>query len=242
LISGGIDGTEDTSAIDAASKEAIKSLEEGDETDDVTENGKNGKEKTKGMGIPFRFEVDKILIFDFRLHAQDLLNANHSKETKLSVIELQEVSMFRKDLTIRKGQGKREGIYLDTVLWRLINKLIAALIRHNSIAMITLCAAGAANHTFHGASAAVSGAGTLATEGFIGAKSLAADAKTLAAEGFTGAKLATEGVLQTGKMASRRVSLMGKAILNPFVSGEVTEHDNHAQVPSEHSDSPTIVK
>jgi hypothetical protein len=41
----------------------------------------------------------------------------------------------------------RRGIYLDDVLWRFVNKLLAELLYHNTLSMMILITSAAANHT-----------------------------------------------------------------------------------------------
>lgn len=113
----------------------------------------------KGFGIPYRLEIDQLYLHDVQLHAQDFLNAKHSKDKKAGVIKLKSLTMFRNELTAapdRRLGGKRQGIYLDDVVWRLVNKLLSELLRHNSLAMMVLLSSAAANRT---SSAVSSGAG-----------------------------------------------------------------------------------
>ena len=125
---------------------------------------KSKKDAWKGFGVPFRLEIDQLYLIDLRLNAQDFLNAKHTKGSKASAIKLQSLTMFRNELTLptkKKLDKHRRGIYLDDVVWRLVNKLLAELLRHNSIAMMVLLSSAAANN----ATSAVSSAGSLAYQG-----------------------------------------------------------------------------
>ena len=111
---------------------------------------KNKKDAWKGWGVPYKLEIDYLLLHDLQLHAQDYLNAEHSKQSKRSVIKLNTMGMVRTELTLspdRNVGGKRRGIYLDDVVWRLINKLLSELLKKNSIAMMLLLSSAAANRT-----------------------------------------------------------------------------------------------
>jgi len=119
-------------------------------TASVKSNEKKKKETAKGFGIPYKLEIDQLYLHDVQLHAQDFLNAKHSKDRKAGVIKLKSLTMFRNELTAspdRRLGGKRQGIYLDDVVWRLVNKLLSELLRHNSIAMMVLLSSAAANRT-----------------------------------------------------------------------------------------------
>jgi hypothetical protein len=125
----------------------------------------------KGFGLPYLFEIDALQLDRLELHTQDFLNANHAKATKASIIKLKSLSMSRHDLTKpskltkeekqQKVKKYRRPLYLDDVVWRLVNKLLAELLLHNSIAMMVLLSSAAANHT----TSVVSSAGSLAYHG-----------------------------------------------------------------------------
>jgi len=126
-------------------------------------------DKWKGFGVPYTLEIDQLYLHDVQVHAQDFLNSKHSKDRKAGVIKLKSVTMFRSELTDapdRKVSKNRRGIYLDKVVWRLVNKLLAELLRHNSIAMMVLLTSAAANRT----TSAVSSGANVATSGATTAK------------------------------------------------------------------------
>lgn len=120
---------------------------------------KNKKSDKNDFGIPRNLEIDQLYVHDIQVHAQDFLNAKHTKDRKAGVIKLKSLVMFRTELTLppdRRVGGKRRGIRLGMVVWRLVNKLLSELLRHNSIAMMVLLSSAAASHT---TSAVSSGAG-----------------------------------------------------------------------------------
>lgn len=125
----------------------------------------------KGFGFPYLLEIEALQLDRLELHAQDFLNASHSTHFSASVIKLKSLSMSHKDLTkppkndgttVAAGRRpKRRPLYLDEVVWRLVNKLLADLIKNNSIAMMVLLSSAAANN----ATSVVTSAGSLAYAG-----------------------------------------------------------------------------
>lgn len=131
------------------------------------------KESKKGFGVPYLFDIDNLQLDRLELHTQDFLNSTHS-DVKYGVIKLKSLSMNRKDLTkppkndltMSEAENafyrhKRRPLFLDDVVWRLVNKLLAELIKNNSIAMMVLLSAAAANN----ATSVVSSAGSIAYSG-----------------------------------------------------------------------------
>jgi hypothetical protein len=95
----------------------------------------------RGFGVPYKFEVDFILLHDFQIHAQDLLTLVRTKDTKDGVIKLSTLAMLRNDLTLppdNVSDGHRRGIYLDAVVLRLVSRLVSELLRKNFVAMALL--------------------------------------------------------------------------------------------------------
>jgi hypothetical protein len=95
----------------------------------------------RGFGVPYKFEVDFILLHDFQIHAQDLLTLVRTKDTKDGVIKLSTLAMLRNDLTLppdNELDGHRRGIYLDAVVLRLVSRLVSELLRKNFVAMALL--------------------------------------------------------------------------------------------------------
>ena len=95
------------------------------------------------------------------------------EQTRLSAIKLKHFHMLRTELTLRPdhhhhhrsnnnnhhhhqsttgnhhnhNRNHRRGIYLDDVLWRFVNKLLAELLYNNTLSMMILITSAAANHT-----------------------------------------------------------------------------------------------
>lgn len=129
----------------------------------------------KGFGLPYELDIQALLLDNLELHTQDFLNASHAEDFKASVIKLKTLSMSHRELTKppkgdstkkpdgapSKSTGKRRPLYLDDVVWRLVNKMLAELLRNNSIAMMVLLSSAAANN----ATSVVSSAGSLAYGG-----------------------------------------------------------------------------
>ena len=99
------------------------------------------------------------------------------EQTRLSAIKLKHFHMLRTELTLRPDHHHhhhqsnnnnhhhhqsttgnhhnhnrnrnhhRRGIYLDDVLWRFVNKLLAELLYNNTLSMMILITSAAANHT-----------------------------------------------------------------------------------------------
>lgn len=151
----------------------------------------------KGFGFPYQLDIDALQLDRLELHAQDFLNASHSSQLRASVIKLKSLSMSHRDLSKPPKSsdhsnpdylGKRRPLYLDDVVWRLVNKLLAELLKHNSIAMMVLLSSAAANN----ATSVVTSAGSLAYAGASGATSVVTGAGSLAYAGVsTGGKLLT---------------------------------------------------
>jgi hypothetical protein len=157
----------------------------------------------KGFGFPYLLEIDALQLDRLELHTQDFLNAHHASGMSASVIKLQSLSMSHRDLTkppkntesgsvkgndaaAGKGRHKRRPLYLDDVVWRLVNKLLAELLKNNSIAMMVLLSSAAANNT----ASVVSSAGSLAYQGAATGGKVVSSAGSLAYQSAaTGGKL-----------------------------------------------------
>lgn len=152
----------------------------------------NPNQPKKGFGFPYLLDIDVLQLDRLELHTQDFLNASHSTHSKASVIKLKTLSMSHRELTKPpkptkaeasdpEKRHKRRPIYLDDVVWRLVNHLLADLLKNNSIAMMVLLSSAAANNT----ASVVSNAGSLAYSG-----------------AATGGKLAYAGAATGGKILS----------------------------------------
>lgn len=111
---------------------------------------KRERDAWKGWGVPYLLEVDQLYVHDIRLHASDFLNARHTKDDKASAIKLKSFTMFREELTLSpdKKIGKnRRGIYLDDLVWRLVNKLVRELLIHNSVGILMILTSAVATNT-----------------------------------------------------------------------------------------------
>ena len=144
---------------------------------------KKEKKKNNHYGVPYILEINRIILLDIRVRAQDFLQSKHSLIQ--NEIEIQIMSMFRRDLTIKGPPNSyRRGIYLDTVVWRIINHIVAALFATNKFTMLSILSTAAAaqsadlltsgvSNTLQGAAkgvnmvlhGAVSGVGTVVTSG-----------------------------------------------------------------------------
>lgn len=131
-------------------------------------------QRRKGFGLPYPLDIEALRLDGLELHTQDFLNASHAADSSASVIRLKSLSMNHRDLTKppkadstasdsigRAPHSQRRPLYLDDVVWRLVNKLLAELLKYNSIAMMVLLSSAAANRT----SSVVSSAGSLAYQG-----------------------------------------------------------------------------
>ena len=158
--------------------------EEEEEVEEEANNKGDKKEANNHFGIPYKLEIDRLSIFNLRLHAADFVAASHMKSSKMfGDIRIVSMNMLRRELT-KKGKGgsnRRKGIYFDEVVWRLVNQLISELRQTNKIAMTTLLAMGSVSH----ASAAVSGVVTGAASGAERVVAGAAGIMTGAAKGVT---------------------------------------------------------
>jgi hypothetical protein len=114
---------------------------------------------TRGFGVPFRFEIDEFYLARVEIHAQDFLTASHVKDSDLSAIKISLLSMFRRDDLSKpnpKG-GRRLPLYLDEVVFRLLNKLIAILLAENGVAFMSLIGGAMVNRTTAVVTGAVEG-------------------------------------------------------------------------------------
>lgn len=142
-------------------------------------------QRRKGFGLPYPLDIEALRLDGLELHTQDFLNASHAADSSASVIRLKSLSMNHRDLTKPPKadstasdsigcapHSQRRPLYLDDVVWRLVNKLLAELLKYNSIAMMVLLSSAAANRTSSVVSSAanrtssvVSSAGSLAYQG-----------------------------------------------------------------------------
>jgi hypothetical protein len=169
----------------------------------------SGGEK-KGFGVPYLLDIEALQLDHLELHAQDFLNASHASQLSASVIKLRSFTMAHRDLSKPpKNTAKRRPLYLDEVVWRLVSKLIAELLKNNSIAMMVLLSSAAANN----ATSAVASAGNLAMAGASGATSIVAGAGTFAVAGASGAgNLALAGASGAGNLALAGASTGGRLL------------------------------
>mmetsp|Transcript_55096 Transcript_55096/g.108809 ORF Transcript_55096/g.108809 Transcript_55096/m.108809 type:complete len:824 (+) Transcript_55096:48-2519(+) len=158
----------------------------------------------KGFGFPYLLDIDALQLDRLELHTQDFLNASHATHSKASVIKLKTLSMSHRELTKPpkptkaeaaadpEKRRKRRPLYLDDVVWRLVNHLLADLLKNNSIAMMVLLSSAAANNT----ASVVTNAGNFAYTGATTGGKLAYVGAT------TGGKLAYAGAATGGKLLS----------------------------------------
>eukprot|EP01036_Dinobryon_divergens_P033438 gene33438-43218_t len=100
------------------------------------------------FGVPYLLEIDRVLILDVRLHTQDYLTAGHVRSDSNNTITIPVLFLDRKVLTrppVRRGQYRR-GIYLDTLVWKVVGSLISELFATNKFEMMALVTNAAANH------------------------------------------------------------------------------------------------
>lgn len=74
-----------------------------------------------------------------------------SQANDLSVIKLKSFDMFRIDLlqkpTRRNGLTHPDGLHLDDVTWRFVNKALAHLLMKNTLSLMVLVSTAAGNYT-----------------------------------------------------------------------------------------------
>jgi hypothetical protein len=107
--------------------------------------------ETKGWGVPYIFEVDRVTVHSFKLYAQDLLTAQHVDTKSAAYIEIDVINMNRRELTRPPSKSSstqhRRGLYLDQLTWRLVYRTVAELFRTNQLSMMTIVAAATVNQT-----------------------------------------------------------------------------------------------
>lgn len=105
----------------------------------------------KGWGMPHIFEVDRWTVHDFKLHAQDFLNAQHSETKAATYIQIKAINMERRELTKPAPKNstnkRRRGLFFDELSWRMIYRMNMELFTTNQITMVRLIAAATANQT-----------------------------------------------------------------------------------------------
>jgi hypothetical protein len=111
------------------------------------------EEKNKAWGVPFKIEADRFTGRHLEFRVQDFLNASHTDDKPI-VIPL--MDMDRRELTTRgkKGPsnpgGHRQGVWLDDLTWKIVNRLIADLLKTNSLSLIATVAASGVNNAATG--------------------------------------------------------------------------------------------
>jgi len=111
------------------------------------------EEKNKAWGVPFKIEADRFTGRHLEFRVQDFLNASHTDDKPI-VIPL--MDMDRRELTTRgkKGpsnpSGHRQGVWLDDLTWKIVNRLIADLLKTNSLSLIATVAASGVNNAATG--------------------------------------------------------------------------------------------
>jgi len=109
--------------------------------------------KTVAWGVPFKIECDRFTGRNLEFHVQDFLNASHV-EDKPIIIPL--MDMDRRELTTRGRRGPlnpggyRQPVWLDDLTWKIVNRLIADLLKTNSFSLISTVAASGANNAVTG--------------------------------------------------------------------------------------------
>lgn len=121
-----------------------------DDEEDDEEDG-HGVDQTvsqfvpEHMGIPYKFEVDRLSLSDFQLFAADYLSAKHVEGIMGKPILIEILNLTRRDLLKPPKRGvsrNRRPVYLDELVSRLINCLITKLLATNKLAMLTLMTSG----------------------------------------------------------------------------------------------------
>jgi len=98
-------------------------------------------------GIPFKFECDRFTARHLVFYVQDYLSAQHVPNSK--PIEIPIMEMDRRELTTRgdkkKGQKNRQGVHLDTLVWKIVDRLVKDLLASNSFSLLSTVAASGFN-------------------------------------------------------------------------------------------------
>jgi len=116
-------------------------------------------------GVPYKFLVRRFMARDLTFYVKDFLAAKHT-EHKPIVIK----SMFLEfeELTGRPEPGMphhmREPLWLDDMLWRVINKLIAELLKTNTIGLLATVAGSGLNQAAENAMSAAKSGGRQAMQ------------------------------------------------------------------------------
>eukprot|EP01038_Epipyxis_sp_PR26KG_P015046 gene15046-20245_t len=117
---------------------------------------------------PLTIRVNRLVLHELNIHAQDLLSATHVDSDYAASIVLKVMAMSTNELTahpLKKGLPRR-GVEASQLVWLIANRLLSDLMSSNQIAMLTLLASGAASQTtaavFNAASTVVTGTGEAA--------------------------------------------------------------------------------
>ena len=182
-------------------------------------------QRRKGFGLPYPLDIEALRLDGLELHTQDFLNASHAADSSASVIRLKSLSMNHRDLTKppkadstatdntgRTLHSQRRPLYLDDVVWRLVNKLLAELLKYNSIAMMVLLSSAAANRTSSVVSSAANRTSSVVSSAADCTSSVVSNAGSLAYQGAaTGGKL---------------LSTVGSALVGGGSSAKATSNNN----------------
>lgn len=188
------------------------------------------KDAWKGWGVPYLLEVDQLYVHDIRLHASDFLNAKHTKEDKGSVIKLKSFTMFRDELTLspdKKVSKYRRGVYLDDLVWRLVNKLVKELLLNNSIAMMMILTSAVATNTTSLASSGTASSAKLLNQAAATTTSTAKFALNAVGSVF-GAAAATASATATAAASTSGGTLSSSASTVSSVTASATQGASNA--------------
>jgi len=110
--------------------------------------------KSSAWGVPFKIECNRFTGRELEFHVQDYLNASHVEDRPI-IIPL--MDMHRRELTMRgrvdkvkNPKGYRQPVWLDDLTWKIVNRLIADLLKTNSLSLMATVAASGANNAVSG--------------------------------------------------------------------------------------------
>ena len=110
--------------------------------------------KSSAWGVPFKIECNRFTGRELEFHVQDYLNASHVEDRPI-IIPL--MDMHRRELTsrgrvdkVKNPKGYRQPVWLDDLTWKIVNRLIADLLKTNSLSLMATVAASGANNAVSG--------------------------------------------------------------------------------------------
>jgi hypothetical protein len=100
--------------------------------------------------VPYLFVVNRFVLQDLRVHAQDFLNATHSETSDSKAIKLSVISMDHAQLSKDKDPSSTAphgSAYLDDIIWRIVSRLLNEILATNKTALTFNVLGAAANQT-----------------------------------------------------------------------------------------------